>query len=52
MIILIYFSVTGNTKYLVDKIRLEGKEIISIEEALRQDLYNYTLKYTRLGISI
>ena len=45
-----YFSATGNTKHVVDEIRLDGEKIISIEEATKSGTYTYTLSDERLGI--
>lgn len=36
---LIYFSATGNTKHVVDEIKHENEQIVSIEEAYKNNLY-------------
>ena len=47
---LFYFSATGNTKHVVDKIKLNDETIISIEEATRRSTYQFQLSGSRLGI--
>lgn len=47
---LFYFSATGNTKHVVDKIKLNNETIISIEEATRKSTYQFQLSGSRLGI--
>lgn len=47
---LFYFSATGNTKHVVDEIKLKGETIISIEEATRWNTYEFYLNESRLGI--
>ena len=45
-----YFSATGNTKHVVDEIKLPNEEVISIEAATKEEKYAYTLSDDRLGI--
>lgn len=47
---LIYFSATGNTKHVVDEIKLKDETIISIEEATKSSTYQFQLSESRLGI--
>jgi 4Fe-4S ferredoxin, iron-sulfur-binding len=47
---LIYFSATGNTKHVVDEIKHENEQIVSIEEAYKNNLYKYDLQDDRIGI--
>lgn len=47
---LIYFSATGNTKHVVDEIKHENEQIVSIEEAYKNNLYKYDLEDDRIGI--
>lgn len=47
---LFYFSATGNTKHVVDKIKLNNETITSIEEATRRSTYQFQLSGSRLGI--
>ena len=47
---LIYFSATGNTKHVVDEIKYENEQIVSIEEAYKNNLYKYDLQDDRIGI--
>lgn len=47
---LIYFSATGNTKHVVDEIKNENEQIVSIEEAYKNNLYKYDLQDDRIGI--
>ena len=47
---LIYFSATGNTKHVVDEIKLKDETIISIEEAAKRGTYQFQVSESRLGI--
>ena len=47
---LIYFSATGNTKHVVNEIKHENEQIVSIEEAYKNNLYKYDLQDDRIGI--
>lgn len=47
---LFYFSATGNTLHVVDRIKQPGEQVISIEDALKEDIYTYELSDDRLGI--
>lgn len=47
---LLYFSATGNTKHVVDEIKLKDETIISIEEATKSSTYQFQLRESRLGI--
>ena len=47
---LIYFSATGNTKHVVDEIKHENEQIVSIEEAYKNNLNKYDLEDDRIGI--
>lgn len=47
---LIYFFATGNTKHVVDEIKHENEQIVSIEEAYKNNLYKYDLQDDRIGI--
>lgn len=47
---LIYFSATGNTKHVVDEIKLKDETIISIEKATKSSTYQFQLRESRLGI--
>ena len=47
---LFYFSATGNTKHVAEKIKEPQEEMISIEEACKAESYEYTVKDGRFGI--
>lgn len=47
---LVYFSATGNTKHVVDEIKIDGEKVVSIDEAIKNDLYEYEIDNNRLGI--
>ena len=47
---LIYFSATGNTKHVVDEIKHKNEQIVSIEEAYKNNLNKYDLEDDRIGI--
>lgn len=47
---LFYFSATGNTKHVVENIKLKDETIISIEEAAKRGTYQFQLSESRLGI--
>lgn len=45
-----YFSATGNTKHVVDRIKRENEEIVSIENAIARNQYDYKVDDGRIGI--
>ena len=47
---LFYFSTTGNTKHVAEKIKEPQEEMISIEEACKAESYAYTVRDGRFGI--
>ena len=47
---LFYFSATGNTKHVAEKIKEPQEEMISIEEACKAESYAYTVRDGRFGI--
>lgn len=47
---LIYFSATGNTKHLVERIENQGETIVSVEDAMRTGTFEYEIEDDRLGI--
>lgn len=47
---IIYFSATGNSKYVASRIQQPGEEMIHIPDAVKNGIYNYTVKDGRLGI--
>ena len=47
---LFYFSATGNTKHVAEKIKEPQEEMISIEEACKTESYEYTVRDGRFGI--
>ena len=47
---LFYFSATGNTKHVVDRIKLKDETIISIEEATKSSTHQFQLRESRLDI--
>ena len=47
---LFYFSATGNTRHVAEKIKEPQEEMISIEEACKAESYEYTVKDGRFGI--
>ena len=47
---LFYFSATGNTKHVAEKIKEPQEEMISIEEACKTESYAYTVRDGRFGI--
>ena len=36
-----YFSAMGNTKHVVDRIKRENEKIVSIENAIERNQYDY-----------
>lgn len=47
---IIYFSATGNTEHAANEIRLEGEDVVSIEEAVKAGSFRFALRDERLGI--
>ena len=47
---LFYFSATGNTRHVAEKIKEPQEEMISIEEACKAESYAYTVGDGRFGI--
>ena len=45
-----YFSATGNTKHVVDIIKQENEETVSIENAIEKSQYDYVIDDGRIGI--
>ena len=45
-----YFSATGNTKHVVDKIKRENEKLVLIENAVEKNEYDYEIEDGRIGI--
>ena len=45
-----YFSATGNSKYVAERIREEGEQLISITDATDKKEYDFSISDNRVGI--